>query len=462
MATLLRAPWSHGLGRRPELCVVFVCAVIARMWKVDAAGVTMDEATSWYGHGRTLFSAIYNAGISANNHVLNSIAILTADKLLGGWYGHALRLPSLLCGIIYSASVILLCCKLVRSRVVAFATATAAVMSASVFDLSLLARGYAFALAALFAAMAYLVSKERLTTWSLRACLIAANIVAVGAMLSSIWVMTAFNVAAVALYSPERGPRPWLRQLAVIAFISGVGLSIVYTGIGYEMVARGRHYSLLPAAELARGVLEMVSGPSMALGLTFVCATGILLLWEIPSLSSFEREEKLVLGCCGLTLALLVLHQPILGLSIGTVRNQVFLVPLAYLVFGILATRAPRDVSAYASLLLAAIVASTIPSLKVVETVPGSRMQSMSAALARHLRARDPGRVWNIGVTPATEFLVMPIAYYAGHGYNLEVLSRSRHPDLVIHALGTSPIGARLLDPDLFGRFGCDVQLASP
>ena len=148
-----------------------------------------------------------NVFTTTNNHVLNSVLMYYAHKYFS-FYEHFIRIPSLSAGIMFSLSIAYVVYKTVRSRALQVAALALVSLVPFVFNYSFLARGYSFALAGIFAEIAFVLwlfdHKIKFRYWPIPVVVISLmNFLAFGAMLSSILLLAAFNITFILLYSPK-------------------------------------------------------------------------------------------------------------------------------------------------------------------------------------------------------------------------------------------------------------------
>ncbi|MHC5062080.1 MAG: hypothetical protein ACYTFK_13525, partial [Planctomycetota bacterium] len=192
------------------LTLLLLCVGL-RIYKSDRAGISYDESLTFQRYAGSVKAALTSfdpaSASSTNNHVLNSIFIHYAQKYFGS-YEHFIRIPSLAAGIIFSLATAYIIYKTVRSRTIRIASLGMVLLLPYVFDYSYLARGYSFALAGVFATIAFVIwlmeHKIRFRYWLIPAVLISMmNFLAFGSMLSAMLVLAGLNAVFILLYSPK-------------------------------------------------------------------------------------------------------------------------------------------------------------------------------------------------------------------------------------------------------------------
>ncbi|MCP4711197.1 MAG: hypothetical protein GY869_21465 [Planctomycetes bacterium] len=233
------------------LILLLTATITLKIFKSDYAGITYDESMSSYYFGADVDKALNPTTISnkvvpiTNNHVLNSIFMNIAGKLFP-WYEHYIRIPSLAAGIIFSCALAYIVHRLICFRWLRLVLFTWISLVPFVFDYSYMARGYAFALLAIFGQFAlvlwWLKHKIHFRFWLLPVLSISLlNFLAFGAMLSSLFYLAAFNMVFVLFFSWkifDESPKPkWNSPiLMTISFLLGALLITIVSLLIYEEI----------------------------------------------------------------------------------------------------------------------------------------------------------------------------------------------------------------------------------
>ena len=212
------------------LILLLSVTIALKIFKSDYAGVTYDESMSCYYFGAGVDKALHPTTISnkvvpiTNNHVLNSIFMNVAGKLFP-WYEHYIRIPSLAAGILFSCVLAYIVHRIIHFRWLRWVLFAWISLVPFIFDYSYMARGYAYALMALFGQFAlvlwWLKHKIHFRFWLIPVLSISLlNFLAFGAMLSSLFYLLAFNAVFVLLFSGQIFGEPPERKRNSILLIA--------------------------------------------------------------------------------------------------------------------------------------------------------------------------------------------------------------------------------------------------
>jgi len=184
--------------------IVVVFAIGFRIYKANFAGIIYDERANFRLFGTSLDRAtkVYT---TTNNHVLNSVFMYYSHKYFSA-YEHFIRIPSIIASVLFVLSLAYIIHKTVLSKPLQIASFALISLIPHVVDYSFLARGYAFAMAAIFVQIAFILwlmdNKLRYVFWPLPVVVISLmNFLAFGAILSSILLLAAINFTFIFIYS---------------------------------------------------------------------------------------------------------------------------------------------------------------------------------------------------------------------------------------------------------------------
>jgi len=480
-----------------------------KIYKTDAAGIIFDEEYTYANFGRDVKAALHSYQNPNNNHVLNSLLICWMDKYFRS-YEHFIRIPSLICGVLFSLTAGVLVWQVLRSSLLRLLILAAITLNAFVFDLSFLARGYSYALAAVFWGIAFII-------WLLshpiryRYCgivigaMVVVNFVALGAMVSSLWLLLCLNMIFVLGFSgriyknrPKQRYNIPIHGL-VIAILSGAALFALYHGIYQKIIAAQGAFRVMPygvctyvdfVALPFRTYLKwalwdkLVNPQSWLRTITFYGLLGLMgasllfYTWQIARSAgrtgwqaALKRSTSTAGGLIVLVTAIYVLmlfiHHNVLGMSIGLPRNAVFLTPLVLLIMGMLLDRVMAAagkrwgraaVTAVIAAVLGMVVWQNLPDSASVNRLGDWDLQSLSGPLLRRLKAMDSRRTWRIMLTDMTGTFYVGALYYQRYDYHFNFAAGIDYDMEIRYKTEKIPKGI-YWDRDYFDRFNCRVRI---
>ena len=457
--------------------VVLLCTVGLKIYKADRTGIIYDESLTFLRYCDSVHTALTSFdpddASSTNNHLLNSIFIHYARRCFG-FYEHFIRIPSLLAGIVFSLTLAYIIYKTIHSgpmRVVSLAMVS---LVPFVFDYSYLARGYALALAGIYAEIAFVLwlleHKIKLRYWPIVAVVISAmNFLAFGSMMSSMIVLAGFNATFILLYSSKIFSnasgrfKPVILNLVSISLLTCVSVFFLYRSIyknilgSWAMIKISRGWKGWPSfVEYLRNLLVgKVFGPAGVLG-TIIFWTAIVLIvigvviyiyrlckaikarlrteyMKIDSPASFV----LIVTC--VTIAMLFIYSVILNRSPGLprrVRSQMFLIPMVLTSGLIILDRLAYGMHQKSMRQIVRAAVITIVLLATVRNLPSPyRMGGMtlSGPVLRKLKEIDPEKTWNIAFSEQMKLLYMSFLYYRQEqfGYKFNIVRQGKYDVLI-------------------------------
>ena len=487
--------------RRNVFAQLFFCVLLFtiafRIYKADRTGIIFDEARTFRSYAGSVDQALGSYD-RPNNHVLNSIFVHYTHQYFGS-YEHFVRIPSLTAGIIFSLALAFVVHRLVKTKILALASLAMISLVPFVFDYSYLARGYAFALAAIMLQMAlvlwWLEHPIPYRYVMLPGVIIALlNFLALGAMLSSILLLSAFNLTFVLLFSPlilREVPRPKIPALInffVILPATALPVFLLYRRI-YQQIFSHEQFADFSARWkgwadfvdfLDRLLVESVFGAQDNLGIMLRWLALFLimgsLLYHIYTFSravkssrarNFLRADKaaaLLLVTTALALIIMFVYGVIMKQSLGYLRNHVFMIPLVLLCLAVMLDRflcgikkksLHQVLSLMITLTICGIIGHNFPS------AGSAGGQSVSGPLLRCLKQIDPDKNWKIAFSEKAWNHSLAFLYYRQFDYKFSWV-KAGDCDLYVCLVDERPPQAICLEWETFRPFGCAAALARP
>ncbi len=483
--------------RKKVFWFLFILVLLAggalKLYKAHHAGIIYDESYTFAHFGQNIDDALNSYVNPNNNHVLNSILICAAYKFFGS-YEHFIRIPSALAGIIFSLALGVIVFKTIANRPLKVAVLALVTLNHFSFDLSFLARGYAFALAGIFAGVAIVIwlldSKIKYRNlWAPIVTISLMNFIAFGTMLSSVWVLAAVNIVFILFFSHRvfvKKPKGWsiiaINLLGILS-LSGVLLYGLYKNLYEKILAGTGKFGLglfgpyikrllidsILDVETELGVL--VSGGFILLGIASlaICLYRIKQRIRVDSLKQlFDRNQKecFIFLVTAVTVLAVFFHRVVLGKSIGYPRNSVFLIPLVLISIGIIFDKAIAIVKLRYSgrffgglivFVVAGVVLQNLPTTSSVRIHNWDR-QCISGPLLHKLKTIDPDKNWRIILSKDAYYINWGLIYYKRFGYNFD-FARDSNWDIAIIYKTEKTTGAVYLDEDCFKKFNCFVVI---
>jgi hypothetical protein len=462
-----------------------------KIYKADRTGVIFDESRTFRSYAGSVNGAMSSYS-QPNNHVLNSICIYYAHKYFGN-YEHFIRIPSLTAGVCFSLALAYIIYRTIRTQAIRSASLAMISLVPFVFDYSFLARGYAFALAAIFIEIALVVAllehRIKFCYWWVPVLVISLmNFIAFGAMLSSILFLAAFNFIFIVLYSPKLFREPTRRRLSVLVNLIAIPLIFIvsnyllyrkiYTKIARsiaEKSTKGDPY----LTYLHKLLIGRVFPHSDALG--WVIFYGFIILIAVALAYRFYRLRPLPIGVAVwkkfdsgsaqsfiflVTIAFLLImfiFNVILDRPLGYLRNQVFLIPLVLLCVMLILDRFVYDLEKKSVRTVMLVIITVFIAAQTLRNLPESDSvgsHSMSVHLLRKLKAIDPHKTWNIAFSRKLHNYSLGVLYYQQFDKYKFRWTSPDQCDIYICGIKELPPGAACLERDFFRRFNCAAAVA--
>ncbi|MBF0319682.1 MAG: hypothetical protein HQL01_07765 [Nitrospirae bacterium] len=498
------APLEHNCAVRNRLyllCFVSIvlAAVILRMYKAYYTGVIYDEALTYFRFARDLNSAVSDYS-APNNHLLNSILIFFSVKAFGQsgtLLGvPAIRIPAVFFGIVYVISVALTIWLTLTNRMARIIVLALCLFNYYVFDLSILARGYAIALGAVYLELLLIVLyltrlKDKNKTMVFLFSVL--NFTALGAMLTSLYTIVPLNLALLAVvYYSERAvhvkqpghteikSKPfkktfevgcailWFSSLTLaLLYKSTIKSAIYYSGKSAELSESPGSIlkSLIADCMLRRELYEHTLPIAAALVLLIL---SVLFVINIIIGKSVSNTALIICSVLSGSILLAYILSTLTRTPMGYTRNHVFWLPLIFLCIGVVADGALalfnlRNVSPiihkagkyslYLIIILisVALIAAMAPSLHAVN-ISDWKAQSVVGPLARQLKKTAPLRHWKIGFSEELPYNLYPCQFYMNEVYEIKNSNVA-----VYHISEHKQSGVRPYEYELFREFDCLV-----
>ncbi|WP_420266666.1 hypothetical protein [Candidatus Magnetominusculus dajiuhuensis] len=476
---------------------IVLSAVILRMYKACYTGVIYDEALTYFRFARDFNSAVSDYS-TTNNHLLNSVLIYLSVNIfgqLGNFMGvPAIRLPAVVFGIVYVVSIAIIIEAALRSRPLKLLVLALCLSNYFIFDLSILARGYAIALGAVYCELLLVIFYPTLLKdydKSMVFLLSALNFIALGAMLTSLYTIVPINLAflavmyhtknaCVATGKPSGAFKKVFEMGSAIMCFSSLPLALLYINVIKTIISAAAVNSEIneaPAtilkALITEGLfskwgfhlwnLEMITRAIM-LPVMLILAV-LFILNIIVNKKTLTPAALIILSVLAASFSLAYIAHTAAGLSLGFTRNHVFWLPMIVLAGGIIADGAldariigtwfMRAGTCLVCLVLIILTAGPLASLHVVTTYDW-KPQSVVGPLLRELKKIDATRRWRVGFSDKLQFDLFPYLFYNGEAYRISdsdvavypISEQNQHPE-------------NLYEYDLFKKFDCIVALAS-
>jgi len=445
---------------------------------IDRCGTSYDESLTFRNYTGSIHNAV-TIFDSTNNHVLNSVLISIARKHFAS-YEHVVRIPSGTAGVVFTLALGCIIYKVIESYPLRIATLIMISFIPFVFHFSYMARGYSFAMAAVFAQLVLVIRllkrKINFRYFFVPALLISAlNFFAFGAMLSSMLIVAAFNITFVLFCSHRIFKDPPGRLKATVAmgmtiFASSFAMLFwLYRHIYMDIIHNPVLHSIAKGWKgwpslvkymnniLVRPVFNVRNASNLfGWALLYVFATILTiaiiggLYRSIKAARSGEKikgwKDQFVVFAFTftiLTLVFMFIYSVVFNKSLGLGRNNIFVVPLVYLISAIAIDRFTSSlkpngirmaVAALAGIVMIAAIGHHLPGFS---RAFGKGSGTLSGPLVRKLKAIDPDRTWGIGFSKKQSSRLMDFLYYEQFGYNFTV--RTNRPDVVVCSRGEAP-----------------------
>ena len=477
--------------------LILLSSITLKIYKADRVGIIYDESMTFMHYCDSVHTAL-NSYTHPNNHVLNSIFIYYAHKFFG-FYEHFIRMPSLLAGIVFSLALAYIIRRTIESDAMRVASLALVSFVPFVFDYSYLARGYAFALAGIYTAIAFVfwLDKHKMSWrwWPIPVFGISLmNFLTFGSMLSSVLLLAAFNLAFVLFYSPANFRnvsgkiKPVIVNLVSVFLVSFTSVFVLYRNIYKEIpnvrtfVNKQESWKGWPSfvGYLHNLLIGKVFRRNDSLGEVIFYAVVLLLVISFGMyIYKFRKAVKaglwrdylkphkpraFIFIVTGLAIIFMFVYGVILNKSLGFIRSQVFLIPLVVMSVAImldglvnnLAKGAPGRVMRI--IVMVVLLSVTVRNLPSLYRMGGS---TLSGPILRKLKAIDPDKTWNIAFSKKMKLFYMGFLYYNQFDYKFNIIRQGEY-DVLICKKKERPAGAVSLNWEPFSDSNCDVVINCP
>lgn len=470
--------------------VVLLGAIGFLLFKTDRTGMIHDESVCVFQFANTLENVWTNYR-KAGNHILNSFFMYLSLKWFKG-YEHCVRIPSAFSGIVFMCSITWLMIKTVRIRVLLPAAVAMILLSRYVFNYAFLSRGYAYALGSiyLYLTCVYWLTEHKISFrfWWIPVLIFSLlNILALGAMLTTVLMLAALNLCVILFACPKfykdsiPAKKTIFFNFTGITLLSGLGSFLVYRqvlGQMSETLARDPSPGLpfFPYMEdmITKRILNLNIKTPLQQVLPTACwmllslALFVTVIWAIHNrrrLGVLFREfvpnfEFLAYAITLASILVIFIFNVILKKPLGYARNQVFLIPMVMFSLVLLFDhflysfkyRIPKGIFTAAVIVLCVLITwNNFP-----HTHYAIGPQSISAPLLRDLRSIDPDRTWKLSVTHRLSGFVPSFSYYQLYGYKFQ-WTHPNQADVYINRPWWEPTDAPRLHKEFYEDFWCSV-----
>lgn len=486
-------PWTtNDKIFRSTFLMILLVGIILKIYKMHCCGIIFDESFTLAHFGKNIHSALTSYINPNNNHVINSILICLAHKYLG-FYEHFIRIPSLMFGILLTLSLAYIVYKTINSNTIRVLLFGLVSLNWFVFDLSFLARGYSIALGAIYGGIAiilYLLYRKIKSNhwWIPVVVIVLMNFLSFGSMLSCISVLFSVNCVFILFYCPSvlmnnsKKLKLILLNGFCISLFTFVSLYCLYSRIYKDILRAKDNFGTVGlAAHLNKVLVCSMNGHQSNFGaiiyyaFVFLAGTGFLFCLYKLSLGTKRVSLKqhfnpgdssvFILAITGVSILSMFIYSVFLNLSLGYMRNSVFLLPLVLISTGIFLDRFWHNLEhkkLYGIVIKISIVVVTgllllqnLPSVHTVEVHDWDR-QGISGPLLRKLKNIAPDKTWKIRLSKGTEYNNWPLLYYLQFDYKFQ-LTRSTDWDIAILYKTEKIPKAIYLDEYYFRKFNCYV-----
>jgi len=472
--------------------IIIVLSIALKIYKADHAGIIYDESMTYLNYTDDIQSALTT--YTPNNHVLNSIFIHYAHKIFG-FYEHFIRVPSLLAGILFSLSIAYILYKSIESDLLRIAALGMISLVPFVFDYSFLARGYAFSIGGFYAQIAFVLwlleHKIRFKYWLIPAFIISLlNFIILGAMLSSVLLLAAFNAVFVLFYSYKifkdnaaRLKAVILNSIAIFIFTS-VPLFFLYRQLYTNIMTNSTVWKWDKAWKGWSSLTEYMNGLLITkvfhvhktfgsilffifllfavLGIIFYICKFLAALragtWRRYFHGNIHGNFVLITGLLGLIIFLT--YAIVLKKSLGFQRNNAYLIPLVLTCCVVILDRFASKLKGTLGKTVRVIIVVVVFLITLCNLPNPYRWggSTFSKPVLRRLRAIDPDKTWNIAFSERKRLFYMGFLYYKQFDYKFNIVKQGKYDVFICHK-NKRPSGAVCLDWNYFEKAGIAVVL---
>ncbi len=484
------------------LFLVLAVTILSFIYKAHYTGVAYDEAMTFRDYCGSVHEARHNFK-STNNHVLNSVLIHFAHQLFGD-YEHFIRIFPMLSGVLFFLAMVYLLTRMLRCPWLWVLGLVLIFNVRVVFNYLVMARGYTYGLSAmvLYCVVVFYFLRRPVAfkrCWIPIILLSALNFLALGSMLSAVFVMISLNAVFVLLFCPMlyRQAVSKIKAIVIhavsIASLSGLMLLLFYRPILGDVLHADQNKYVADIVKSWKGwpsytkylnrLLnhQIFSADAVGswLAQIFYVLLAIGVLWNVFRLIKSIRHKQVTEGFneqkYGLFVSLvfityfviLFIYSVVLKRSPGLLRNQVFMIPFLLMSslwlldnsLKSITSNALRRVGLVFSCVLLGVIASHYkPHLRTM----GNDGMAMSRPTLKRLQALDPDVTWNLAFSKGMRYSPMGFTYYKQFDYKFN-LNTGQYSNVYITRPNEAPERAVCLDYDYFMNGNtCVVALLKP
>ncbi|MCG6553254.1 MAG: hypothetical protein L7F77_13095, partial [Candidatus Magnetominusculus sp. LBB02] len=436
--------WSDGRLYAGLFAFVVIFAIVLRIYKAYYTGIIYDEALTYFRFAKDFKSAFSNYS-STNNHLLNSVFIHISVAVFGqrgSFLGiPAIRLPAVFFGIVYTIAISAVIAVTLRDRLLKILILTSCLFNHFIFDLTILARGYAIGMGAVYLELLLIVLYPRHLKGRDKSMVIAMsvlNFMVIGGMLTSVYTIIPLNVVflAVAFHTKKHtgsaSPEALKKVFEVgsgILWFSSFALSLLYFQIARTIIEASDELSevKLSPITILKSLIDdgifsgcLLHAPPDTVPLVIIATALLFTLLAVLFALNYKKAATVpalaILSVLTASFSLSCIVYWAAGVSLGFTRNHVFWLPLIILSAGVLAdgAKAARAVLFPLIVLILLILTAVSFMSPYVVTINDWRQQSVVGPLLRQLKKTDPGRHWMVGFSDKLPYNLFPYLFYNG------------------------------------------------
>ncbi len=468
-----------------------------KIYKACHSGIIFEEWMNSIAFGGSLGTAIGNFS-TTNNHVLNSIFMHYAQKFFSS-FEHFIRIPSVLAGVLFSLSMAYIIYKTIASNALRAACLALVSLVPLVFDFSYLARGYAFALGGIYAAIAFVLwlleHKIKFRYWMIPVLVISlTNLFTLGSMLSCLLLSLALNIVYVLFFSSKiYKDKASNLKLIILNAVSIFLVSFTFLFLLYRKIYTQIFHSPIIDWQnkiwkewpsfvdylhtlLIRKVFRLDDGVSYII---FYVIAGLFItsfIFYIYRLFisikigawreylKVDDVSKFMFLVTGLTIIIMFIYSVPMKRSLGLERSHVFFIPLA-LTSGIIIlekfglglgnNKLGRIVRSVIVILVMLIASRNLPSPYHIGN------STLSGPLLRKLKAIDPEKMWTIAFSSEINDATSGWFYYKQFDYKFNMVQKGEYNVFICHK-DKIPNNAVCLDLHYYRKIDLAVVISQP
>ena len=446
---------------RHLLILVLVGTIVSFVYKAHYTGTSYDESMTFRDYCSSVHEARHNFK-STNNHVLNSILIRFAYHL-SPQYEQFIRIFPMLSGVLFFLSMTFVITRMMHCRWLWVFGLIMVFCVRSVFNYLVMARGYTYGLSAMamYLAVVFYFMQRPLSFkhgWVPVVLLSLLNFIALGAMISTVFLMIATNTVFVLFFCPMLYKETVVKIKVIvihavsIASLSGILLFLFYRPILGDILHADQNSYVVRITNSWKGWASYTKFINDLLnhqifnasglggwlgGIFFILLAGLMILniariirlFRYKQWGAYFKEHKYGFFVCivfCVYFLVIFIYSVALKRSPGLLRNQYFMIPLFLLSFLWLIDKALLQIqnkTIYRLLLVSLCVYLAMtgyhntPRLRSI----GKGGMGMSRPTLKRLQSLDPEKEWNIAFSKEMQYHYMGFLYYKQFGYKFNV-----------------------------------------